>query len=105
MPYHTEHLAARLKAARKRKGFSQRALSARTGLPQAQISKIESAKVDLRLSSLVELARALELELMLVPRKAMPAVQAVIRSTEGESPGRDSAGVRPAYTLEDDDDG
>lgn len=105
MPYQTEHLAARLKAARKRKGYSQRALSARTGLPQAQISKIENANVDLRLSSLVELARALDLELMLVPRQAVPAVQAVVRSTQGESPQRDGAGVRPAYTLEDDDDG
>ena len=89
MSYTTEHIAEALKDARKRKGLSQRALSALAGVPQSHISKIESNAVDLRLSSLVAIARALDLEIALVPRKAVPAVQSVARSatkTAGENP-------------------
>ncbi|GAB2712664.1 helix-turn-helix domain-containing protein [Halomonas garicola] len=80
MSFATEHLAERLKAAREAKGLSQRALSKLSGVPQSHISKIESHAVDLRISSLVTLAHALELELMLVPRQALPAVRSVTRS-------------------------
>lgn len=82
MSYATEHIAASLKAAREHKGLSQRALSLKAGVPQSHISKIENGAVDLRLSSLVELARVLDLELMLVPRKKLPAVRAIIRGDD-----------------------
>ena len=75
MSYATEYIAETLKAAREAKGLSQRDLSSRAGVPQSHISKIESGVVDLRLSSLISLARVLDLELALVPRKIMPAVQ------------------------------
>ena len=52
-------------------------------MPQAHISKIENAAVDLKLSSLVELARVLGLELMLVPRRLVPAVQTMTGSVDG----------------------
>lgn len=63
------------------RGLSQRALALKVGLPQSHISKIESGGVDIRLGSLIELARVLELELELVPRKAVPAVKSIIRQT------------------------
>lgn len=78
--YATEHVSAALKAARETKGLTQRALSKLAGVPQAHISKIEANAVDLRLSSLLTLAHALNLELSLVPRKAVPAVQSLTRS-------------------------
>ena len=53
--------------------ISQRELGQRAGLTQAQISKFESGLVNLRLSSLVELARGIGLEVMLVPREGVPA--------------------------------
>lgn len=81
MTYATEQIAETLKAARERKGLSQRALSQMAGVPQGHISKIENNAVDLRVSSLVELARALDLELVLVPRKAVSAVRSIVRST------------------------
>ena len=97
MSYATEHIAESLKAARERKGLSQRALSAKAGVPQSHISKIESGAVDLRLSSLVELARVLDLELTLVPRKKLPAVRAIIR---GDDDGhRDVQSARKATNL------
>src|SRR5438477_6544762 len=95
-----EDIAATLRATREAKGLSQRALSAKAGLTQKHISRIENAEVDLRLSNLVELARALELELMLVPRQAVPAVQGLIRTIEAGIASR----VKPAYQLDDDGD-
>ncbi|MDE0060468.1 MAG: helix-turn-helix transcriptional regulator [Defluviicoccus sp.] len=78
MTYATEHIARALRNAREARGLSQRALGAKAGIAQGHISKIENGAVDLRLSSLVELARVLELDLVLVPRKAVPAVDAII---------------------------
>lgn len=82
MAYSTEQIAQALKAAREGKGLSQRALGRLAGVPQSHISKIESGGVDLRLSSLVEIARALDLEVTLVPRKNIPAVRSIVRTPE-----------------------
>ncbi|HYW76310.1 MAG TPA: helix-turn-helix transcriptional regulator [Gammaproteobacteria bacterium] len=89
MTYATEQIASALKAARKGKGLSQRALAKLAGVPQSHISKIESGAVDLRLSSLVEIARALDLEVTLVPKKHLAAVQSIVRSSE--QPARQGA--------------
>lgn len=83
MGYESEELAAVLKAARERKGLSQRALSARAGVPQPHISKIESGAVNLTVASLTAIANALDLELALVPREAVPAVQSITRNLGG----------------------
>ena len=101
MTYATAHIAEALRAAREAAGLSQRELAQRAGVPQPHISKIESGAVDLRLSSLVAIANALDLELMLIPRKAAPAVRSITKMSD---PGGTSP-ARPAYTLEDDDDG
>lgn len=82
MNYEAIALAAILKTAREKKGLSQRQLSARAGVPQSHISKIETTGVDLRISSLAAIANALDLEIALVPRKAMPAVKSISRSLE-----------------------
>ena len=89
MSYAIQEIAGNLRSAREARGLSQRELSARSGVPQGHISKIENGTVDLRLSSLVELARVLDLELTLVPRKALPAVQTIVRSAFGEAGGGD----------------
>jgi transcriptional regulator with XRE-family HTH domain len=94
MSHSNESLIAALKAARVARGFSQRELSARSGVPQSHISKIENGGADLRMSSLIELARALEFELVLVPRRLIPAVKGL---TTGDT-------RRPAYSLDDEDD-
>jgi transcriptional regulator with XRE-family HTH domain len=74
-----EQIATAFIAARLRAGLSQRALGAKVGLAQSHISKIERSAVDPQFSSLVEIARALGLDLMLVPRQLVPAVQALQR--------------------------
>ena len=88
MTYTTEDIARVLRRARETKGLSQRELSAKAGLTQTSISRIENATVDLQLSNLLELARALDLEVMLVPRKAVTATQGLIRTIEPKPPAR-----------------
>ncbi len=80
--YKTQEIVKALKAARENKRLSQRALADKAGVLQTQISKIENGTTDFRLSTLVALARALDLELVLVPRKAVSAVQSVVRASE-----------------------
>lgn len=75
-----EEIAASVREARLAKALTQKELGQRVGLPQSHISKIEKGSVDLKLSSLVEIARALDLEITLVPRKALPAVEGAVRA-------------------------
>ncbi|MAW99921.1 MULTISPECIES: helix-turn-helix domain-containing protein [Stakelama] len=75
----------RLRHARREKSLSQRALGERVGLPQSHISKIEQGAVDLQFSSLAELARALDLELTLVPRAAVAALEGTIQAATGRN--------------------
>ena len=89
-----------LKAAREAKGLSQRALAERAGVPQSHISKIETTGVDLRISSLVEIARALDLELALVPRKSMSAVKSVVRSAQPAAPQQSAAITKALAKLQ-----
>jgi transcriptional regulator with XRE-family HTH domain len=85
MNYQTIPFAEDLLRARTAKGWSQRELSAKANVPQAQISRIERGVVDLRLSTFLELARLLDLEVALVPRNAMTAVTTIIRETEANT--------------------
>lgn len=115
MPRAVEHLAAVLKEARKSKGLSQTELGKKVGLPQSHISKIERGQTVPKLTSLIELTRMLDLELVLVPRKLLPAVQSTIRYAGGPTvsvtqEGNVRAGLPSAHShllddLSDDDDG
>ena len=111
MIYAIEHIARTLKEARKTQGLSQFELSTKAGIPQSHISKIENGAVDLRISSLVELARVLELELEFVPRNAVTAVRAITRQSkqsalvQPQSDIHDVKTVMPAYSLDGDEDG
>lgn len=60
-------IGKQLLEARRRLGISQRELSRRSDLTQAQISRIENGVVDMRVSSLLALAEVLQLELSLNP--------------------------------------
>ncbi len=101
MIYAIEDLVGALRAVRKKKGINQTRLGQKVGLPQSHISKIESGAIDLKLSSLIEIARVLDLELMLVPRKLVPTVQSILRRVkEGHPP---ITSVTSAYSLDEDD--
>lgn len=81
-----KEIAKKLKKARQAKGLTQAKLGAKMGLPQSHISQIEAGKVDLRASSLQEMARLLDLEPMLIPRALTPAVRSIISGRAGEVP-------------------
>lgn len=72
-------VASTVREARGRKCLTQQELGQRVGLPQSHISKIEKGDVDVKLSSLTEIARALDLEVKLVPREALRAVEGAVR--------------------------
>jgi transcriptional regulator with XRE-family HTH domain len=66
-----------LAAARERLGLSQSELARRLGVSGANLSRIEHG-TDLRVSTLLEIARALQLEPMLVPKESVPSVRALL---------------------------
>lgn len=103
MNYTITHIANKLKAEREARGLSQRALGKLAGVPQSHISKIENGTVDLRLSSLIELARVLGLELALVPRKALPAVKSIVRGSvrpSKEVPSNDLSTIKELKRIQ-----
>lgn len=89
-----------LKAARRAAGLSQAELGQKVGLPQSHISQIETGRIDIRLTSLVEISRALGLEPMAIPRALVPAVQSILRTHTRREPA-----IKPAYALDDEDSG
>ena len=80
MGYKSEHLVGQVREVREASGLSQRALSDRTGQTQSHISQIESGKMEPGLSSFIDMARALDLEVVLVPKKLLPAVNGLMRA-------------------------
>lgn len=77
------YVQEQIRQAREAKGLTQSDLGRRIGQPQSAISRIERGG-DIRLSTLLELARVLELEPLLVPKHLVPAVQSLVGQT-GES--------------------
>ena len=59
-------------------GLTQDEAASRAGTTQAHYSKIELGKRDVRLGTLQDIARALSLEVMLVPAELVPTVNAMI---------------------------
>ncbi|MFC3034317.1 helix-turn-helix domain-containing protein [Pseudoalteromonas fenneropenaei] len=102
MSYILDPLVESLRDARRSKSLSQRELSTLAGVPQSHISKIESGHVDLRLSSLIELARILDLELVIVPKKSLPAIQSIVRTANKHNDEHESP--TPAYRLDGEGD-
>lgn len=88
MSYIGEEVINLLQEARSSAGLSQRALSEKAGISQSHISQIESGTLEPGLSKLIQIARALDLELVLVPRKMIPAIKnlTAVSRPERESP-------------------
>ncbi len=86
-----EELIKVLVDARKGRGISQMELARRTGIKQGNLSRIENSQGDPLTGNLVELARALDFEPMLIPKQYVPAVLAII------SDANEDASEIPAY--------
>lgn len=70
-----------IRARREARRLSQREVASLSGTQQSNYSKIELGKVDPRVSTLVDIARALDFELMLVPREIVSVVQSLSDNT------------------------
>jgi transcriptional regulator with XRE-family HTH domain len=91
MGYKSEDLIQAIRDRRTEAGISQRALSARAGLTQGHISQIETGALEPGLSSFIDIARALDLEIVLVPKKLLPAVQGILRQKPAEDVSLETA--------------
>src|SRR3954468_1655135 len=96
-----EELRLQIKEARAKRGWGQRELGAQVGLPQPHISAIESGEIVPRFDTLLDLVRVLDLDLLLVPRALVPAVQSLIRAQQ-EPEGTEE---RSLYAGSDEDAG
>jgi transcriptional regulator with XRE-family HTH domain len=96
MSYQSEDLLKEVQDQRVKAAMSQRALAERSGLTQAHISQIETGRLEPGLSSFIQMARALDLEIVLVPKKYLPAVEGILRrrSSEQFSPQEGEAALR-----------
>ena len=103
MVYAIKELTGKLRAARKKKKLSQRAFAKSIAVPQSRLSRIENGIVDLQTSNLLEIARALDLELMLVPRQAVPAVNSLIRQITNETVSKEMSALYDLEGKEDED--
>ena len=86
----------RLRLTRLGRHLTQEELARKLGLRQRQISDLERATVDPRLSTILNVARALDLEIILIPRSLISAVEGLQRAGQGSAKA-------PMYALEDDD--
>lgn len=84
MNYKIEDLALQIRQARENAAMSQRDLSARSGVTQSHISQIESSKLSPGIGTMIDIGRALDLELIFVPKRSMSAVNSLIQ----DSPSR-----------------
>lgn len=84
------NILAELRAARRKAGLQQGALAERAGVSRMTVQRIEAQTIDPRLSTLLVMARALGLDLMLVPAALRPALEDFVRAggrLVGQEPG------------------
>ncbi|RLC16489.1 MAG: XRE family transcriptional regulator [Deltaproteobacteria bacterium] len=79
-------LIKELKIARLEKGLKQSEFGKKLGLPQSHISKIERGGTDPRLSTVVDMARIVDHELVLVPRRLVTVIRSMIKGGNDQEP-------------------
>tara|TARA_A100001391_G_C4952882_1_gene247720 strand:+ start:269 stop:598 length:330 start_codon:yes stop_codon:yes gene_type:complete len=100
-----------LRAAREAKGLRQSALARTIGMDPGHLSRIESGQSNPNIATLMEIARTLDLEIMLVPRERVPAVRAIVdreksgweRLADTMSTILEAQQQRPAYRLDEEE--
>ena len=92
-----EDLIKELRLARKKKGMTQLELANSVGLPQSHISSIEHGKIDIRISTLIQVARILDYEIILIPRQLNSLVKALIE-------GKENSDVEPLWQPDEGED-
>jgi transcriptional regulator with XRE-family HTH domain len=96
-------IAGRLRKARLEKRLSQTELAQKLGVTQGTVSRAEQGRGDLRVGTLLEIARALDLDIVLAPRRLRSTIDHLIDGLEqrGLSSVYTGRGDEP-YTESDD---
>src|SRR5688572_11478359 len=97
-----DEIRQEIKQARLAKGWSQLELGQKVRLAQRHISGIETGKIAPRYDTLLEILRALDRDLVMVPRELLPMVQAMARDYRSGK-GNDQTNERPLYADNDEE--
>ena len=81
-----------LKRAREASDLTQEEVAKRAGISRPRYRDIEKGDAAARATTFINVARALGLEVMLVPQAAVPAVNAMLRASKDDD--------RPAFTSD-----
>lgn len=82
--------------ARKQKGLTQEQVAERAGISRPSYRDIENGGAAARATTLINVARALGMELMLIPQAMVTGVNALLRPSDDDD--------TPAFTTEPDED-
>lgn len=86
-------LPTRLRATREALGLTQEAVSRISGIAAPNLSKIENGGSDFRISTLMRILDAMNLDIEFVPRDAPISLQDVLAQSERGRERLDSAGI------------
>jgi len=93
-------LTDQIRSERLRRNWSQQDLATKAGLTQSQLSRIERG-ADVRLSTLLEVARVLDLEIRLVPREMVGSVDHIM--ARRNHPETSESDLPPRFAGEEED--
>ena len=99
-----EGLRGEIRAARLAKGWSQLELGEKVGLAQKHVSGIETGKIVPRFDTMLDLLRALDLDLVVVPRALTPVVTSLARDHRNRTAHGTDDAERPLYATDGEND-
>lgn len=88
MTIEADEMTKQLRERRLELGISQTEVGERCGIAQPHVCRIENGGINIRVATLVQMARALECELMIVPNRVVAATKAAIE--QSSEPHNDS---------------
>lgn len=92
-----------IKDYRQQRKMTQNALAKLSGMSQRDISNFENARTDIRLSTLLQLAQALDLSLMLIPKlQAEEVAQLINPQTSSENKESEPSSLLERFGISDD---
>lgn len=91
-------LGLRFRKARLAAGLSQEEIAQRANISRPRYRDIETGVAAARATTLVNIARALGMEMMLVPQAMVPAVQSMLQPAAADED-------RPAFTSDAEEEG
>ncbi|MEP6590269.1 MAG: helix-turn-helix transcriptional regulator [Gemmatimonadota bacterium] len=82
-------------------GLSQVEVARMAGTTQSSVSRLERGTLDARISTLTETARALGMDLRLIPREILPKVDEMLQTMQQATEKNGESGEEPLYTLDE----